>query len=78
MKIKWRKITSRIADGYVGKIRCFEIEKYKGAVTLICDLPSVTDNMSGRLITEHKTSREAAKAAETTLKHWIKRLRSDE
>lgn len=77
MKIKWHKFSSHYAHGYVGKIYCFEIESHKNGATLICELPSVTDNCYGRLITEHKTAREAAKAAELTFKHWIRRLKDD-
>lgn len=76
-KIKWSKIGQTVAAGRVGKITAFEISKVNQHVELTCELPNVNDRIQGRLITRHSTVQEASRAADETLKSWLRRLYDD-
>jgi len=80
MKINWKRNHRIILDGYVGDVLCFylhldPVKTKNGPCTLICDLPQASKDHYGRLTTEHKTPKEAARAAELTLRAWVKRFR---
>lgn len=74
MKIRWQRVTDKIVDGYVGDVRLFEIEQGEHESSLICELPHAARHHYGRLITQHATPKDAAKAARITLISWLKRL----
>ena len=83
VKIDWRRNHRIVLDGYVGQVLCFymhldPVKTKNGPTTLICDLPHVTDQHYGRLVTEHDNPKAAARAAQATLEHWIRRFEADE
>lgn len=77
LEIAWAKIAQNVAQGKVGKIVAFEIVQGSKGYELTCELPSLNDRIQGRSITLHPTAKDAAKAADDSLSHWLRRLYSN-
>lgn len=73
-KIRWVRVGPNVAVGYAGKIPTFEVAKISKGYELTCELPSLNDRIFGRSITRHSTVKDAAKAADMSLEHWLRRL----
>ena len=77
MKIRWKKVTATVADGYIGRVRCFVLAQQGTVYILTCELPSDDDRLYGRRETSHSSAKRAVTQAAKSFKTWWRALHAE-